>query len=79
VASSAKNVALSGTSQVLNRYAQQELDKINKETAFVRVSGGKQMYLYVTQTIDRSQAKIGNLRVTTRPADSSVTTHSSKS
>jgi hypothetical protein len=79
VASSAKNGALAGTSQVLNRYAQQELDKINKETAFVRVSGGKQMYLYVTQTIDRSQAKIGNLRVTTRPADSSNNPHNPKS
>ena len=59
----ARNAALAGTSQVLNNYAQQIAETIRKEGIFVRVPAGKQMYLYVTHTIDRSSAKIGNLRV----------------
>ena len=63
-----RNSALSGSSQVLNAYAQQILEAIKRDGTYVRVPAGKQMYLYLTDTLDLSQARIGNLRVTARPA-----------
>jgi len=59
----AKNAALAGSSAILNQYAAQVLDTIRREGFFVRVPAGKQFYLYVTQTIDKSQAKIGGTRL----------------
>ncbi len=59
----ARNAALSGGSAVMNDYAQRVADTIQKEGVFVKVPSGKQMYLYVTHTLDRSQAKIGSLKV----------------
>ena len=59
----ARNAALSGGSAVMNDYAQRVADTIQKEGVFVKVPAGKQMYLYVTHTLDRSQAKIGSLKV----------------
>lgn len=67
VANTGRNAALAGTSQVINTYAQQIFETIRREGIFVRVPAGKQMYLYITQTIDLQQAKIGNLRVTAVP------------
>ena len=58
---------LAGTSQVMNTYAQQIFENVRREGIFVRVPAGKQMYLYVTHTIDQQQAKVGNLRVTAMP------------
>ena len=63
-----RNSALSGSSQVLNAYAQQILEAIKRDGTYVRVPAGKQMYLYLTDTLDLSQARIGNLRVAARPA-----------
>jgi hypothetical protein len=63
-----RNSALSGSSQVLNAYAQQILEAIKRDGPYVRVPAGKQMYLYLTDTLDLSQARIGNLRVAARPA-----------
>lgn len=51
IASTVPNAALNGTSQVLNSYAEQILDTIKREGVFVRVLAGKQMYLYVTETL----------------------------
>lgn len=56
---SAQNAALSGTQQVLNTYAKQIMDTIEREGFFVRVPAGKQFYLYVTQTVDASKASLG--------------------
>ncbi len=67
VATTARNAALAGTSQVMNTYAQQILETVKREGLFVRVPAGKQMYLYVTQTIDQSQGKVGTLRVSIQP------------
>jgi len=61
------NAALGGASQVLNSYAQQVLETMKQDGIYVRVAGGKQMYLYITDTIDLSQARIGNLRVASHP------------
>src|SRR5690606_7522936 len=54
-----QNAALSGTQQVLNTYARQILDTIEREGFFVRVPAGKQFYLYVTQTVDIAKARLG--------------------
>ena len=68
VIGNARNAALSGTSQVLNSYAQQVLEAIKRDGSYVRVPAGKAMYLYLTDTLDLSQAHIGNLRVGSLPA-----------
>ena len=48
---------------MLNAYAQQILQTIERDGFYVRVPAGKQFYLYVTQTIDLSKAVIGGSRV----------------
>ncbi len=68
IARTIPNAALEGAGQVMSRYAQDILDTIHRDGIFVRVAGGKEMYLYLTRTLDCSMAKIGNLRVTAMPA-----------
>ena len=57
------NAPLVGAQQVLNTYAKQILETIQRDGFYVRVAAGKQFYLYVTQTIDRSKAIIGGTRL----------------
>ncbi|AWI09538.1 TrbI/VirB10 family protein [Ereboglobus luteus] len=59
---SAKNAALQGTSDVLNAYAARIQQIIAQDGYYVRVPAGKQFYIYVTQTLDKSKATRGNLR-----------------
>jgi hypothetical protein len=47
---------------VLGAYAQQIYDSIQRDGFYVRVPAGKQFYLYVTQTIDKSDAALGETR-----------------
>ena len=61
--SSLQNAPLTGAQQVLNVYARQILESIQRDGFYVRVPAGKQFYLYVTQTIDRSKAVIGGTRI----------------
>ena len=61
--SSFQNAGINGAQGVLNAYAKQILDTIERDGFYVRVPAGKQFYLYVTQTIDRSKAVIGATRV----------------
>ena len=65
IARTTRNYALEGAGQVMSTYAQQILDAIHRDGIFVRVPAGKEMYLYLTRTIDVSEAKQGHLRVTT--------------
>ncbi|SRR5579862_1298214 len=58
-----QNASIMGAQQVLNTYAKQILDTIERDGFYVRVSAGKQFYLYVTQTIDTSKAVIGGTRL----------------
>ena len=44
---------------MLDRYASQIQQSIERDGFYVRVPAGKQFYLYVTQTMDRADAKIG--------------------
>ena len=60
VSGSARNGALQGTADVLNAYARQIQEAIERDGFFVRVPAGKQFYLYVTQTIDDAQGTRGN-------------------
>lgn len=57
-----QNAALEGAQSVLGTYAKQILDSIERDGFYVRVPAGKQFYLYVTQTIDRTDAAIGESR-----------------
>ena len=53
------NAPLKGAQSVLDRYANQIQQSIERDGFYVRVPAGKQFYLYVTQTMDRADAKIG--------------------
>ncbi len=58
-----KNAVLAGGSKVLDSYSEQIAATLQREGTFVRVPAGKQFYLYVTETIDLSKARIGGTRV----------------
>jgi hypothetical protein len=53
------NAPFAGAQAVLQTYAQQIYDSIQKNGFYVRVPSGKQFYLYVLQTIDRADASFG--------------------
>lgn len=57
-----QNAPLTGAQAVLQAYAQQIFDSIQRDGFYVRVPAGKQFYLYVTQTIDVSDATVGGTR-----------------
>jgi type IV secretory pathway VirB10-like protein len=59
---SLQNAPLKGAQDVLGAYAQQILDTIQRDGFYVRVPAGKEFYLYVAQTIDKSDAEIGGTR-----------------
>lgn len=48
---------------VLDRYARQILQTIERDGFYVRVPAGKEFYLYLTQTLDRADAKIGGTAI----------------
>lgn len=56
---SAKNASLQGSSAVLDRYVAQLVERTVQEAYVLRVPAGKGAFLYVTQVIDRNQARVG--------------------
>jgi len=56
---SLNNAPFKGAEKVLSVYAQRIYDAIQRDGFYVRVPSGKQFYIYVHQTIDRSDAVIG--------------------
>jgi hypothetical protein len=54
-----QNAPLAGAQSVLQHYAEQIQNTIERDGFYVRVPAGKQFYLYVTQTLDKEDAKIG--------------------
>jgi len=56
---SLNNAPLAGAQDVLKAYAQQIADSIQRDGFYVRVPSGKQFYLYVLQTVDRTDASLG--------------------
>ena len=70
-----QNAPLKGAQDVLGTYAQQILDTIQRDGFYVRVPAGKEFYLYVTQTIDKSDAVVGGTRfIVTEPTNQPPTT-----
>src|SRR2546425_13320027 len=57
---SLNNAPFKGAQKVLSVYAQRIYEAIQRDGFYVRVPSGKQFYLYVLQTIDRSEAVIGD-------------------
>jgi hypothetical protein len=53
------NPAVGATQSVLDRYADQIAQTIQKDGFFVRVPAGKQYYVYCTEGIDLSKARVG--------------------
>jgi len=62
VAPTVQNASLIGVQSVIEAYAKQIYDSIQRDGFYVRVPAGKQFYLYVTQTIDVSDAIVGGTR-----------------
>jgi hypothetical protein len=62
---SLQNAPFVGAQRVLDTYAKQIYDTIQRDGFYVRVPAGKQFYVYVTQTIDKSRAVIGGTRFST--------------
>lgn len=60
---SLQNPPLKGAQSVLDRYAQQILQAIERDGFYVRVPAGKEFYLYLTQTLDRADARIGGTSI----------------
>src|ERR1700719_673815 len=54
-----QNAGLQGAHNVMDRYAQQILQTIERDAFYVRVPAGKQFYLYITQTVDEQEPRIG--------------------
>jgi hypothetical protein len=57
------NAPFAGAQAVLQIYAQQIFDSIQKNGFYVRVPSGKQFYLYVLQTIDAADASLGGTAI----------------
>jgi hypothetical protein len=68
------NAPFQGAQSVLQTYAQQIYDSIQKNGFYVRVPSGKQFYLYVLQTIDRADASFGGVGITGETDEQSATT-----
>ena len=63
IAPTLENAPLTGAQGVIQAYAKQIYDSIQRDGFYVRVPAGKQFYIYVTQTIDESDAAIGGTRL----------------
>jgi hypothetical protein len=61
------NAPFAGAQSVLQTYAQQIFDSIQKNGFYVRVPSGKQFYLYVLQTIDAADASPGGTAISITP------------
>jgi len=68
-----RNAALSGASSVMNRYAQDLAETVRRDGIYIRVPAGKEIHLYVTETLVRSRARVGASRP--RPAAPVPVTH----
>ena len=73
------NAPLEGAQSVLDRYASQIQQSIERDGFYVRVPAGKQFYLYVTQTMDRADAKLGGDHTAINGSESTTTASSAQS
>lgn len=56
---SLNNAPLKGAEEILGLHARRILESIQRDGFYVRVPAGKQFYLYVLQTLDLSEARVG--------------------
>src|ERR1700689_3127658 len=75
---SLNNAPFQGAQAVLQTFAQQIFDSIQKNGFYVRVPSGKQFYLYVLQTIDRADATIGGAGISQEKTESPSSTPKAK-
>jgi hypothetical protein len=75
---SLNNAPFQGAQAVLQTYAQQIFDSIQKNGFYVRVPSGKQFYLYVLQTIDRADATFGGAGISQEKMESPSSTPKAK-
>ena len=68
------NAPFAGAQAVLQTYAQQIYDSIQKNGFYVRVPSGTQFYLYVLQTIDRADATFGGVGLVEEKDEQTPTT-----
>ena len=68
------NAPFQGAQAVLQTYAQQIYDSIQKNGFYVRVPSGTQFYLYVLQTIDRADATFGGVGLVQENTEPPATT-----
>jgi len=54
-----QQAAAQGVQNAANTYAQQIADSVKRDGVYIRVPAGTDFYLYVTQTLDPSQARVG--------------------
>lgn len=54
-----QQAAAQGVQNAASLYAQQIADTVKREGIFIRVPAGTDFYLYVTETVDASQARVG--------------------
>jgi hypothetical protein len=54
-----QQAAAQGVQNAATTYAQQIADTVKREGVYIRVPAGTDFYLYVTQTLDPSQARVG--------------------
>jgi hypothetical protein len=67
-AATVRNAVLAGAGAILREHAQQLREAIARDGFYLRVPAGKSFYLYLTQTLDRSQVKrTGNLAQSMAP------------
>ena len=64
---------------MLAAYAQRIYESIQRDGFYVRVPSGKQFYLYVLQTIDAEDARVGGVETSSesegKPAQSEISEH----
>jgi len=76
---SLNNAPFKGAQQVLAAYAQRIYESIQRDGFYVRVPSGKQFYLYVLQTIDAEDARVGGVETSSesegKPAQSEISEH----
>jgi hypothetical protein len=54
-----QQAAAQGAQNAASLYAQQIADTVKREGVYIRVPAGTDFYLYVTQTLDPSKARVG--------------------
>lgn len=72
VTGSVSNGVREGVAEVFDMYAHRTLREIEQNGYFVRVPAGKEFYVYVAESVDPANARIGGAKVETSEAQPSA-------